>query len=33
MRAAGPALAANKSVYEKKIVYWDPEKAVEAGGR
>lgn len=28
MRAAGPALACNKSVYEKKIINWDPEKAV-----
>lgn len=27
MRAAGPALACNKSVYEKKIINWDPEKA------
>jgi predicted dehydrogenase len=27
MRAAGPALASNKSVYEKKIVLWDPESA------
>jgi predicted dehydrogenase len=25
MRAAGPALACNKSVFEKKIVQWDPE--------
>jgi predicted dehydrogenase len=30
MRAAGPALAANKSVFEKKIVNWDPLKAVVA---
>ena len=29
MRAAGPALASNKSVFEKKIVYWDPETATE----
>jgi predicted dehydrogenase len=28
MRAAGPALAANKSVFEKKIVSWDPVTAV-----
>lgn len=28
MRAAGPALASNKSVFEKKIVSWDPVKAV-----
>lgn len=28
MRAAGPALASNKSVFEKKIVHWDPVKAV-----
>ena len=27
MRAAGPALASNKSVFEKKIVFWDPENA------
>lgn len=27
MRAAGPALASNKSVFEKKIIYWDPETA------
>lgn len=27
MRAAGPALASNKSVFEKKIIYWDPENA------
>ncbi len=25
MRAAGPALAANKSYFEKKIINWDPE--------
>jgi predicted dehydrogenase len=32
MRAAGPALASNKSVFEKKVIYWDPEtaRAVEA---
>jgi predicted dehydrogenase len=29
MRAAGPALATNKSVFEKKIIYWDPETAKE----
>jgi predicted dehydrogenase len=28
MRAAGPALASNKSVFEKKIIHWDPVKAV-----
>lgn len=27
MRAAGPALLANKSYYEKKIIAWDPETA------
>lgn len=27
MRAAGPALASNKSVFEKKIIYWDAEQA------
>jgi len=27
MRAAGPALATNKSYFEKKIVNWDPEAA------
>lgn len=27
MRAAGPALATNKSVFEKKIINWDPEQA------
>jgi predicted dehydrogenase len=27
MRAAGPALAANKSYFEKKIISWDPENA------
>ena len=27
MRACGPALAANKSYFEKKIVNWDPETA------
>jgi predicted dehydrogenase len=27
MRAAGPALASNKSYFEKKIVNWDPETA------
>jgi predicted dehydrogenase len=27
MRAAGPALASNKSYFEKKIINWDPEKA------
>ncbi len=28
MRAAGPALAANKSYFEKRIITWDPELAV-----
>ncbi|SKC83060.1 Gfo/Idh/MocA family protein [Ohtaekwangia koreensis] len=27
MRAAGPALASNKSYFEKKIITWDPENA------
>ena len=27
MRAAGPALASNKSYFEKKIINWDPESA------
>ncbi len=27
MRAAGPALASNKSYFEKKIINWDPETA------
>ena len=27
MRAAGPALASNESVFKKKIVQWDPELA------
>ncbi|MBT1705371.1 Gfo/Idh/MocA family protein [Chryseosolibacter indicus] len=27
MRAAGPALASNKSLFDKKIVNWDPETA------
>jgi hypothetical protein len=27
MRAAGPALACNKSVFEKKIINWDPDLA------
>lgn len=27
MRAAGPALIANKSYYEKKVIQWDPENA------
>lgn len=31
MRAAGPALASNESVYKKKIILWDPEKAAVVG--
>jgi hypothetical protein len=27
MRAAGPALLANKSIMEKKIIHWDPTGA------
>jgi predicted dehydrogenase len=27
MQAAGPALATNKSYFEKKIIYWDPDQA------
>jgi len=27
MRAAGPALATNKSIFEKRIINWDPEMA------
>ena len=27
MQAAGPALATNKSYFEKKIINWDPEQA------
>jgi predicted dehydrogenase len=27
MRAAGPALASNKSYFEKKVINWDPENA------
>jgi predicted dehydrogenase len=27
MRACGPALATNKSIFEKKIINWDPETA------
>ena len=27
MRAAGPALATNKSFFEKKVINWDPENA------
>jgi predicted dehydrogenase len=27
MRAAGPALIANKSYFEKKVIQWDPENA------
>lgn len=26
LQAAGPALASNKSLFEKKVVYWDPSK-------
>ena len=31
MRAAGPALASNESVYKKKIILWDPESATVVG--
>lgn len=31
MRAAGPALASNKSYFEKKVVHWDPETAKVTG--
>ncbi|HRG80779.1 MAG TPA: gfo/Idh/MocA family oxidoreductase, partial [Cyclobacteriaceae bacterium] len=27
MRAAGPALATNKSYFDKTIINWDPEQA------
>jgi hypothetical protein len=27
MQAAGPALATNKSYFEKKIINWDPDQA------
>jgi hypothetical protein len=27
MRAGGPALASNKSFFEKRIIEWDPETA------
>jgi hypothetical protein len=27
MQAAGPALASNKSLFEKKIIEWNPDKA------
>jgi predicted dehydrogenase len=30
MRAAGPALASNQSVFEKKIIHWNPESATFA---
>lgn len=29
MRAAGPALASNKSYFEKKVIHWDPVNAKE----
>lgn len=32
MRAAGPALASNVSVFENRIVHWDPEKAIPVKG-
>jgi hypothetical protein len=32
MQAAGPALASNKSYFEKKIVHWDPVNAVITDG-
>lgn len=28
LRAGGPALLANKSYFEKKVIHWDPEKGV-----
>jgi predicted dehydrogenase len=31
MRAAGPALASNKSIFEKKIIQWDPVNAKVIG--
>jgi predicted dehydrogenase len=31
MRAAGPAILANKSYFEQKIVHWDPETATLKG--
>jgi hypothetical protein len=31
MRAGGPALASNKSLFEKKIIEWDPETATVKG--
>jgi predicted dehydrogenase len=31
LRAAGPALATNKSIFEKKIINWDPEAAKVIG--
>jgi predicted dehydrogenase len=31
MRAAGPALASNKSYFEKRIIQWDPEKMKVTG--
>jgi predicted dehydrogenase len=33
MRAAGPALASNKSVFDKKIILWDPVAAKETATR
>jgi predicted dehydrogenase len=32
MRAAGPALASNKSIFEKKVILWDPESAKVIAG-
>ncbi len=32
MRAGEPALLANKSYFEKKVINWDPEKAVVVWG-
>jgi hypothetical protein len=31
IRAAGPAILANKSYFEQRVVQWDPERAVLVG--